>query len=639
MEEIITTSPHDRYLKAQRDFFLELSSALWDHESLRLVLAFREEFYVQILRIASDVTDQRPHPRWTTVAFPLGRLTPEEARLAITRPAEMQGVSFDTRVLESLINELAPDQYWDALNRQHGEVEPIQLQVVCRALWRNLSERRKKISWDEIESALLAATCGNQLRGPAAIAAFVKSALENFCGDAIHKVAADARFPVELIDLGFHQFISKSGFRRFVHQDAEYTGCLPNRVVVELERHQLLHSEQRGGERLYGLAHDKLVEPIRERATVVDASRLESLWRRTLQTIAGTEHAPDVDPLIAESDAELIDDRGSALIAGRGKLPARVLALLCESGLVRPTAGGFALSNADLAAPLRRMRLGLDQAQRPLTDLVRSVFACVVATIVTVVATMISRAFLAGFRLTLTQSPDVGVFAGWFHGVVGALVWAVMISSALSRRWFIVEKRHPAPRAWLRWGLTGAAAGIIGGGFVTLALIYAQRPDSLVAAGWIVKGGTPSSAFTVTGFGYTMFLFGAAVGWACGFETARMLASPKWKEFLADPLHGTSGTFRSVRRILAHVVRETQFGMTVLLPMVAAGIVLSLLIFSVFKPPVLPTFQRIFGECLSITFGDIGLIAGLLLGVFWLEKGVDIPAQDDSQEPTGRTPD
>jgi hypothetical protein len=46
-----------------------------------------------------------------------------------------------------------------------------------------------------------------------------------------------------------------------------------------------------------------------------------------------------------------------------------------------------------------------------------------------------------------------------------------------------------------------------------------------------------------------------------------------------------------------------------------------------------PSLLRILGETISISFGGVGLVSGLLFGMFCLEKGVDIPKEQHCREP------
>jgi hypothetical protein len=460
--------------------------------------------------------------------------------------------------------------------------------------------------------------------------------LRDFCGQAIEEVAREGQtFPVELIDLGCQQFLTKNGIRLPVHRDAEYTGDLPNRIVEALARRQLLRVEERRGEYWFELAHDTLIEPIRMRGEQIDSQCLQKLWSVVISEIAASEtvraEGVSEEVLIEDCFSDFVDDMGSALRVsghsfGRGNLQPFTVGMLVASGLVRSTPDELALSHPKLASALYQIRITSKQRDlQPLSAAARIVFATVMATMIAVAVTMLTRAFLAGFHLTLTQAPDVGVFAGWFQGVIGAVVWGVFIAATLSRRWFVLERSRPQRKhpGW-SWGLTGAAAGLFGGMLITVALLKAQRPESLSAAGWIpMRDSSVVTALTETGFGWTMFLLGAGVGWGCGFTTIRILLSRKWSTFNRIPKPTSlRRTGQVLARCLGLVFRRVYL---VFIPMAMAGGLLYLLV-SVLSSP--PHFLRIFGECLSIAFGAIGLVAGLLFGLYLLGKGVDIPADD-----------
>lgn len=378
------------------------------------------------------------------------------------------------------------------------------------------------------------------------------------------------------------------------------------------------------------------------RAERVTVTSLKDLCLRSIRKIADSKRAHtegiDEDVLIRGCCLDFVDSSGLALRvstqsldSGLVRIPLWAIEMLASSGLFRHVSEGqesfFELSNPRLALALHEMRLGIDRHLRPLNDATRIVFACVVATIASIVVTMISRAFLAGFRLTLTQAPDAGFIAGWFQGVIGALVWGVFIAGGLSYRWLVLERRNPSQAKNPKWRATswGALAGFLGGGLLTIALLYAQRPDSLYGAGWIlVKGASPLTAFTTTGLGYTMLLFGTSLGIGCGLTAIRILIAPSWNTFAARNSRPTS-LAETARILLAIFERTFAESCRVLFPSMAASALLFYGILEViFKPPPI---TRLLGECISITLGGVGIVSGLLFGLFALRTGIAIPGQ------------
>jgi hypothetical protein len=120
----------------------------------------------------------------------------------------------------------------------------------------------------------------------------------------------------------------------------------------------------------------------------------------------------------------------------------RVQALLAEKGLVSIAADGYILPHKELGLALAALRSAANERDlRPLTSVVRRVFISAIAMGSTVLVTMVTRAGFAYKHLTLTQAPDVGSFAGWFHSVVGAFLWAAMVAPAVAGRWYRSRNR------------------------------------------------------------------------------------------------------------------------------------------------------------------------------------------------------
>lgn len=553
LEEIVPMNPPLGPKKQKHDFFLQLREAIEEISCLRVILSCREEYKSALeKRLARDLLP-------FAISFDLERLTLEAAKEAIIVPANRYLISFEPEVVEALVRHLASDRYEDenGFSRyEQGEfVEPLQLQIVCDALWAAiktvLSERIRHISWIEIEKIVSTSVPSRQItKVEDCIREFVDFVLKNFCGQAIEKVATNNNVPVGSIDLRCQQFITKRGARQLVHQGVEKTGELPNAIVFGLEQHRLLRAVERNDERFYELAHDTLIEPMRERA-----------------------------------ERALIFQR-------RSRFPRIVAAIV----------------------------------------------ACVIATIGAVAVTMIARAFLAAFRLTLTQAPDVGLVAGWFHGVIGALVWSVCISAALCLSWFLVPRQSDTRFLGSYSPLVGLFAGLIGGVFITIALLWAQRPDSLYGALWTSSREAAArwTAFTVTGFGYSMLLFGAGVGWGCGHAGARIVTGKGWEDLVNRYPKPTSWT--ETQRVLKGILRRVVLteGWLVLVPLMVAGGLFYLLVLVYrlnFHQPQLdevgnlsrPLWARTLGDCLSISCGGFGLLIGLLFGLFLLRKGLDVP--------------
>jgi DNA-binding winged helix-turn-helix (wHTH) protein len=637
LEEIVTTQlgpPREK-----REFFLELLSALETYSSLRVLFALREEFLLEIQRMARDL-----EPYWRS--FALDRLRLDSAKEAITRPAETDGVTFDDDVVKALVEELARVRYVDRLGQSFDEpgefVEPLHLQVVCQALWRCLPAKVKRISWTEINQAIPATAQGAdgpvQLRK--AITTFVHSALKGFCGNVLDDVTSETGFPTELIELGCQQFISKSGTRLLVHQQTDDTGFLPNRIVEALARRHLLRIEDRSGERWYELAHDTLIEPLRVRTHQIDMTSLQQLWLKLVRKItvecADAEAVDDID-LIHRLCRNFSTSNGAAIRVPTNSLESEIVPsainTLCQAGLIRRTSEQqetfYELSHPRLALALYQIRSGMNRDPGPLYDVARIVFSSVGSIIASIMIVMVSRSLLQGFHLTLTQANGDGFVNGWFQGVIGAIDWSVFIAGALSSWWFLIEhcETRRTGKQPLQAAIIGGAAGLLGGALVTANLLYAQSQNSLYEAGWILNPSrSPITAFNETGFAYCMILFGAGLGLASGLSMIRILRSAAWKTLVArhSKERSLSETVRALARVFTHIFRHSWY---VFLVVMAPAALLADRILSVLSKP--PGLYRVVGECLVISLGGEGIVAGLLFGIFALRTGFAIPAPQE----------
>jgi hypothetical protein len=419
-----------------------------------------------------------------------------------------------------------------------------------------------------------------------------------------------------------------------------YTGKLKNEVVDALERHRLLRVEDRSGERLYELAHDTLIDPVCARGANIDTPGLESLWARTIREIARSVDwiQVDEDDLLTQCGEMLVDRNGSPLPVRTseepaGGLPLWVIDAILEQGFVQPESGEgapqFRLCHPRLARAIHQIRLAEEGQHRPFANAVRVVFASVTATSASLLFTTITRAILAGFNLTMTEPPParflVGMASGWFQGVIGALVWGLCISFALSCRLVRGERL----RQWRSSKvlpdsiLVGSIAGLFGGALVDLALLYAQQLNTLYRAQWILTpDAQPLTAFTVTRMGYSMLIYGAALGWGTGYTTVAVMLSGAWKSW---GMRARTSSLDDTLAAFGAILQETLLqGAVGFLPVMSAAA--ALLYFVVRPPGLLP---KLLGECLSITIGGVGIAAGLLFGLSLLRRGIAIPGEVD----------
>lgn len=365
LEEIMTTRQGKPQRGREREaFFIELREALAQNPSLRVLLAFRQESLADIEQQARELSEF-----WSR--YQLTTLPRKAAKAAISLPAKRRGVEFEPEdVLDQLVGILCDDE---------GEfVEPMLLQLVCGALWRNLTPRTTKISWRDLQLATLKGDGEDRpLRAEQMALSFVDSILQDFCEQVVGSASAAYRtpgggsFPVELLNLGCLQFISEQDTRTLVRRGKTWTGELPNTVADALARQQFLRVENRHRECWYELAHDTLIRPVIQRASRVDDDALMSVFSNAVQEAAASagEGAARLDEATIEQECcvTYVAEDGSPLKVplvsledGSGRLPLPVVEALARRGILRRVSHQeqevYELSHPLLARAIHRKR-------------------------------------------------------------------------------------------------------------------------------------------------------------------------------------------------------------------------------------------------------------------------------------------
>jgi hypothetical protein len=132
-EEFFTANAHRWQERAP--FFKQLSQALEEIPTLKVVFVMREEYIAQLDPLAELL------PEKLRTRMHLERLRGNSARNAVVKPFQSRGLSFDAGAAEKLLAELSEIRVseGDTFREALGEfVEPVQLQVVCQSLWENL---------------------------------------------------------------------------------------------------------------------------------------------------------------------------------------------------------------------------------------------------------------------------------------------------------------------------------------------------------------------------------------------------------------------------------------------------------------------------------------------------------------------
>ncbi len=274
-EEIVTTHL-DRWPERE-GFFQQLRQAQADDPLLWVVLTMREDYiaplepYIRLL------------PGKLRIRFRMPQMSYQAALEAVKKPAEQGGRPFAPGVAESLVDNLrqirvqteslSEDTLVSAASnggrpsparpvtpeggsvervgdhRSGQFVEPVQLQVVCYQLWKNLNLKERPSG--EITQADLE-ELGN-----------VNLALAQFYEQALAKALQETGVSEIFLRQWFeHKLITEAGTRGTVYRGPEKTEGLANQAVEVLANQYLLRAEIRSGGTWYELVHDRLIEPI-----------------------------------------------------------------------------------------------------------------------------------------------------------------------------------------------------------------------------------------------------------------------------------------------------------------------------------------------------------------------------------------
>lgn len=250
-EEILTVDPTD--WKGHDTFFRQVGAALTARERARWALfSMREEYIGGLDRYVRRV------PTHLGVSFRLDFLDREAAHRAVQEPSAKLGVRFSRTAANELVDDLSMSWTYRLGRgrvREPGPyVEPVHLQVVCHRLWSSLSASTPTIK--EIKPRHL-----KQFKK-------VDRALADYYSDGVRTVAEETEVSERALRDWFERsLISEKGFRQHTTSGPEPGGEAAERALQRLEGEgiYLIRSEQRRGElRWYELAHDRLIDPVRD---------------------------------------------------------------------------------------------------------------------------------------------------------------------------------------------------------------------------------------------------------------------------------------------------------------------------------------------------------------------------------------
>lgn len=286
-EEILRTEPTD--IEGKTEFFRQLGDLLED-QNVWALFALREDFLAPLDPYCVAV------PTHLRYRYRIDLLSRESASEAMAKTAAAGGREFQGEAIDRLAGDLSavriqqPDGTFQLSEGLY--VEPLQLQVVCRNLWDRMPAEALLIRIEHVEEF-----------------ADATQALAKYYAEELGRIAkGDAVCERALREWIETKLITREGVRGLAMRGAGNSQGLDNGLISQLVDTHLVRAEERGGTVWYELAHDRLVEPIRQ-----DNARWRENRLAPVQKVASLWAEQNKPPGLLVTGAALRDARRWAL--------------------------------------------------------------------------------------------------------------------------------------------------------------------------------------------------------------------------------------------------------------------------------------------------------------------------------------
>ncbi|MEU7829014.1 tetratricopeptide repeat protein [Nonomuraea sp. NPDC049129] len=302
-------------------FIAQLAEALDDNEDLRLLLSIRDDYLAPFMARAEPLRSGG-----FAASVMLAPFRDEEALAAIREPLADTARSFAPQAAEILVRRLRTVRLHDEGSPAAHSVEPVQLQIVCSALWNSCPLDLTVITPEYVERH-----------------ADVDRSLGDFLDQALAQIGHEHEIPVDRLGAWLREtFITALGTRGTAYEGETQTAGMPNSVVKALIDRHVLKAEMRSGSRWCELQHDRLLQP------VLRASGGASARPGSGQTpMSAAQHLRVAEQVLADGDLELAGTHAEKARRTCGEDELRIRAEI-ESflGNLADTAGNWAAAES-----------------------------------------------------------------------------------------------------------------------------------------------------------------------------------------------------------------------------------------------------------------------------------------------------
>jgi YVTN family beta-propeller protein len=248
----------NNWYQQKKGFFNQVTEALKENRSLRIVLIIREDFLAQLDPFSRFV------PEMLKPRYRLERLNKSSALAAIKGPLKSLYPSYYEKngeldgEVNLIVEELLKTRV-ETRDKSNGDligefVESIQLQVVCERWWRERHEPRihqEKPLPNSLNHQDLMKLVN------------VDNALEGFYEESVAGASKETGIYEGDIRIWCEKnLLTSSETRSFVHRGNKITSGIPNKVVEYLEKKYLIRGDERSGAKWYELTHDRMIKPL-----------------------------------------------------------------------------------------------------------------------------------------------------------------------------------------------------------------------------------------------------------------------------------------------------------------------------------------------------------------------------------------